>query len=236
MKSKAGTAAAPAPGAVKVTCSGTELVELDALVPFQDALKALSPAHFVKLQNSILKYGVTFPFFIWRRGRQLLVLDGHQREIVLKQMREEGFTVPKLPAVSIAAATEREAKEKILLLSSQYGEITEASLNDYLAAAGIDLNDIIGTVAIPNIDIESLVRGIQNEGTAATLAERFIIPPFSVLDARQGYWQDRKRAWLSLGIQSELGRGAGLLKFSEQATIGVGGKKAPPKSYQNQKK
>jgi DNA modification methylase len=40
-----------------------------------------------------------------------------------------------------------------------------------------------------------------------TLAEKFIIPPFSVLDARQGYWQDRKRAWIALGIQSEIGRG-----------------------------
>ena len=42
-----------------------------------------------------------------------------------------------------------------------------------------------------------------------TLAERFGVPPFSVLDARQGYWQDRKRAWIALGIQSELGRGGG---------------------------
>lgn len=40
-----------------------------------------------------------------------------------------------------------------------------------------------------------------------TLADRFLVPPFSVLDARQGYWQDRKRVWLSLGIKSELGRG-----------------------------
>lgn len=40
-----------------------------------------------------------------------------------------------------------------------------------------------------------------------TLSDRFLVPPFSVLDARQGYWQDRKRAWLSLGIESELGRG-----------------------------
>jgi hypothetical protein len=39
------------------------------------------------------------------------------------------------------------------------------------------------------------------------LSDRFLVPPFSVLDARQGYWQDRKREWLSLGIQSELGRG-----------------------------
>lgn len=41
------------------------------------------------------------------------------------------------------------------------------------------------------------------------LADRFGIPPFSVLNAREGWWQDRKRAWLALGIQSELGRGEG---------------------------
>ena len=44
---------------------------------------------------------------------------------------------------------------------------------------------------------------------AASLAERFGIPPFSVLNAREGWWQDRKAAWIGLGIQSELGRGAG---------------------------
>ena len=31
-----------------------------------------------------------------------------------------------------------------------------------------------------------------------TLAERFIVPPFSVLDTRQGYWIDRKKAWKEL--------------------------------------
>lgn len=39
-----------------------------------------------------------------------------------------------------------------------------------------------------------------------TLAERFIVPPLSVLDCRQGYWQIRKRAWIELGIASEEGR------------------------------
>ena len=39
------------------------------------------------------------------------------------------------------------------------------------------------------------------------LAERFGLPPFSVLSAREGWWQERKRAWIGLGIQSELGRG-----------------------------
>ena len=45
-------------------------------------------------------------------------------------------------------------------------------------------------------------------GAPGALAERFGVPPFSVLDARKGWWQDRKRAWIDLGIRSELGRGA----------------------------
>lgn len=43
------------------------------------------------------------------------------------------------------------------------------------------------------------------------LKDRFIVPPFSILDAEQGYWRQRKKNWLSLGIKSELGRGEKLL-------------------------
>jgi hypothetical protein len=38
------------------------------------------------------------------------------------------------------------------------------------------------------------------------LARDFVFPPFSVLDARSGDWQERKRAWLAVGIKSEVGR------------------------------
>lgn len=48
-----------------------------------------------------------------------------------------------------------------------------------------------------------------------TLADRFLVPPFSVLDSRAGYWQERKGKWLELGIQSELGREGNLLNMSE---------------------
>jgi hypothetical protein len=64
--------------------------------------------------------------------------------------------------------------------------------------------------------------GLEEERTsvkAGLLAQRYIVPPFTVLDAKQGYWQDRKRAWLALGLQSDLGRGDDLLwpKFSATA-------------------
>jgi hypothetical protein len=48
----------------------------------------------------------------------------------------------------------------------------------------------------------------QPEGPRPSLADRFVVPPFSILDARQGYWQKRKGEWLAIGIRSELGRGS----------------------------
>ena len=46
------------------------------------------------------------------------------------------------------------------------------------------------------------------------LSDRFIIPPFSVLDTKQGAWQQRRNYWLSLGIKSEIGRDSMALNFS----------------------
>lgn len=55
-----------------------------------------------------------------------------------------------------------------------------------------------------------------------SLADRYLLPPFTLLDARAGWWRDRKAAWLATGIQSELGRPAELL-FSSSAQ--------PPATY-----
>ena len=38
------------------------------------------------------------------------------------------------------------------------------------------------------------------------LRDRFIEPPFSVLDTKSGNWQRRKQLWRNLGIKSEIGR------------------------------
>lgn len=40
------------------------------------------------------------------------------------------------------------------------------------------------------------------------LRDKFLEPPFSVLDTKGGAWQQRKRDWKSLGMQSEVGRDA----------------------------
>jgi hypothetical protein len=80
-----------------------------------------------------------------------------------------------------------------------------------LRQAGFDL-ELTG-FSLDEIDAFELdgsaAGGGGGKSSAGSLADRFGVPPFSVLRAAEGWWQDRKRAWLALGIQSELGRGEG---------------------------
>jgi DNA modification methylase len=46
----------------------------------------------------------------------------------------------------------------------------------------------------------------KEEPKYGKLTQLFGVPPFSFLDATQGYWQDRKRTWIALGIKGEEGR------------------------------
>ena len=50
------------------------------------------------------------------------------------------------------------------------------------------------------------------------IADAFLVPPFSVLNAREGFWQDRKRAWMAMGIKGELGRDAVDYGIGDKAT------------------
>lgn len=49
------------------------------------------------------------------------------------------------------------------------------------------------------------------------LRDKFLIPPFTVLDAKQGTWQERKRAWITLGIKGEMGRDSAVIHCPKQS-------------------
>lgn len=59
---------------------------------------------------------------------------------------------------------------------------------------------------------------VAPDAHGSALALTWEYPPFSVLNARDGWWQERKRAWLALGIKSELGRGENALALSAEAS------------------
>lgn len=51
--------------------------------------------------------------------------------------------------------------------------------------------------------------------TDPILRDRFIEPPFSVLDTKGGNWQRRKKLWKTIGIKSEIGRDATTFNMSK---------------------
>ena len=84
-------------------------------------------------------------------------------------------------------------------------ELSELELMDFdISLIGFDSRELENMN-----DYGALERPVGN------LSDSFIIPPFSVLDSKSGWWQQRKRAWLALGIQSELGRGDNMLRYSD---------------------
>lgn len=68
--------------------------------------------------------------------------------------------------------------------------------------------------------------GAELPKSISFLSQRHGISPFSVWNTRQEDWQSRRRGWLGLGIQSELGRKDGLTyKIPEKLSDGRKGKK-----------
>lgn len=69
--------------------------------------------------------------------------------------------------------------------------------------SGFSMEQIEDMIASSKPDREA-----EEQAARLTLGERFLIPPFTVLDSRGGVWAERKKAWKRLGIRSEVGRGA----------------------------
>lgn len=126
------------------------------------------------------------------------ILDGHLRvELALRKNQE----------VPIKYIEVSEAEEKLLLVSfdpisamaTQDNETLNSLMRNIIETT--DYADILGTIHdLPDLE------GDQRDEARKSLVERFLAPPFSVLDTKQGYWRNRKEKWLALGIKSEVGR------------------------------
>ena len=58
----------------------------------------------------------------------------------------------------------------------------------------------------PDIYGKDLFGDTVKPKSSGPIADRFVIPPFTILDAKGGDWQERKRAWQGMGIRGEVGR------------------------------
>jgi DNA modification methylase len=194
------------------------LIDYRTVEPLQGSLKDLSDKNHDKLLRVLEKRGFTAPLFLWHNDGVYYLMDGHQRQRVMQENDLNDNGSYEVPYILIEAEDKASAMGQLLELTSQYGRITQEGFDTFTAEMPeVEYMDV-NFDALPLVDFGGGGGGDGGGGGGAgSLAERFIVPPFSVLDSRQGYWQDRRRTWLDMGIKSEEGRGEALLGFSSLA-------------------
>ena len=175
------------------------------LVPYANNARTHSPEQIVQIAASIREWGWTVPVLVDEAGG---LIAGHGRVLAARKLGLD--EIPVMVATGWSEAQKRAyilADNKLALNAGWDDGLLKIELGD-LKSEGFDLTLTgFGELELAGIFDEAPKAGGQSG--AGSLSAKFMVPPFSVLNAREGWWQDRKRAWLALGIQSELGRGGG---------------------------
>jgi DNA modification methylase len=160
---------------------------------------------------------------VQNRAAELSVLAARRAGEMLKQLQK----TPRQSAATVAGDSEYRKALKETGLSErtaqywqQLASVPEAAVQEYFA----DVRQRDG-----EITAKGLLAAFTRRTLVPSLAERFGAPPFSILDAKQGYWLNRQRAWEELGISGESGRGdelvpaltSSLSRFGQRTEISV---------------
>lgn len=228
---------------------------VDRLIPYVRNARTHSEDQVAKIAASIAEFGFVNPVLI---GADDVIIAGHGRVKAAKQLG-----LAEVPVIVLDHLDEVQRRALVIadnriaenagwddaMLKAELAALREEQIDlDLLGFSDDDLLRILDSVAPSGGDggMGAGETGNPPAGKPApepstTLAERFGIPPFTVLDARKGWWQDRKRAWIDLGIRSELGRGAAPggsprpLDRARMARASPGGSALPAADYSKTK-
>lgn len=178
------------------------------LIPYVNNSRTHSDEQVTQIAASIREWGFTNPLLI---DEQSGIIAGHGRLMAANKLGLE-----QVPTITLVGLTEAQRKayviadNKLALNAGWDDEILRIELN-VLDELGFDLEltgfSLDELAALEDADLDDMPGDGAGDAPAGNLSERFLIPPFTVMNAREGWWQDRKRWWFGLGIKSELGRG-----------------------------
>lgn len=185
------------------------------LVPYAANARLHTAEQVAQIAASMREWGWTMPVLIDPGGE---IIAGHGRIMAAQQLGliEAPCAVARGWS-DLQKRAYRLADNKLTLNAAWDGALLKLEMGD-LRDSGFDL----GLTGFSTDELQLLWHG-PPPSTGGNLAERFGVPPFSVLNAREGWWQDRKAAWLRTGIESDLGRGEAGLGRDNGAPGGGGG-------------
>lgn len=184
------------------------------LKPYDRNARTHSPDQVRQIRASMDEFGNNNPIALREDGT---IGAGHGRQ--LAALLPPAYE--RVPTITLRGLTEDQwrayviADNKLALNAGWDFDLLKAELGE-IRATGIDLS-LTGfpAVELAEIGVDGYALGQQETAPKVKLSDKFGVAPLSVLNAREGWWQARKKAWLSLGIESEVGRGENLLKMSD---------------------
>ena len=183
---------------------------VDGLIPYARNSRTHSDEQVAQIAASIREFGWTNPVLLDGANG---IIAGHGRVLAARKLG-----MAEVPCIELAHLSEAQKKAYIIadnklalnagwdneLLALEFGELQELGFD--LDLTGFDADEL---EALAGLDGGEGDDDAPGAAPAGSLADRFLLPPFTVLNAREGWWQERKRWWLSHGIKSEEGRGGG---------------------------
>jgi ParB-like chromosome segregation protein Spo0J len=195
------------PNQLKPSIAHAELREIDSLKSRRNARRH-DKRQLNLICKSMTEFGWTTPVLI---DEESVVLAGYGR---VEAARILGLT----HAPVMVARGWSEAQKKAYMLADNQIAL-QAGWDE--AILRLELEELqlmqfdVELIGFPNHELTNLRNFGSLERPVGNLRDQFVLPPFSILDSKQGWWQERRRAWLALGIQSELGRGDNVLRYSD---------------------
>lgn len=204
---------------------GIELVPVKDLIPYRRNAKRHSREQITTLADSLTTLGWGRPILTdGKRG----IVAGHGMALAALDVLESGRAIPHWPDTALVPTVSLEhmspeQRRAYIIADNRTAELAEwdkdmlrVELED-LAAAGFP-TDCTGW------SLEELLgmgEGDPEEEEKGSLAEQFLASPFTVFDARGGWWLERKRQWIASGINSLAGRAENLLYDASGDSFGA---------------
>ena len=144
-------------GVIRIECKGHTELSINDLNILQGDLKDLSVQNYEKLKKQILELGFSEPVSVWKNDDKWWLLNGTQRLRTLQTMRDEGIHIPKIPVNIVEAKNIKEAKKKILSLTSQFGAMTSDGLYQFMSEGEIQFDEIVD-FNFPEISLDDFAK------------------------------------------------------------------------------
>jgi len=155
---------------INVSNCGSSYEDFHNLCEFQGEFKQRTDKDIENVMAKIIKYGFSFPMFVWEYNGKKYVVDGHGRLAALYKLELERYAIPKIPVVYIQAENPEKAIQILLLCNSRFGYITDVSADMFMEG----------------VKYEDLVAGLNLDGPLVSTEELPALKPMDIFCPKCG--------------------------------------------------